>query len=143
MFLSIRKIRNQRYLYLLETVPGKKKGTHTNRIVKNLGNFDKLPEEVRNAYLDKKAKRELAKSFELKLREKDISSAVDTVAKTDAAPTRISNFNRLFPLNYGHLALKPLWEKDLGLKYKIEYLQKSSTEIKTCVLTTSCFTFVP
>ena len=61
MFLSIRKIRNQRYLYLLETVPGKKKGTHTNRIVKNLGNFDKLPEEVRNAYLDKKAKRELAK----------------------------------------------------------------------------------
>ena len=131
MFLSIRKIRNQRYLYLLETVPGKKKGTHTNRIVKNLGNFDKLPEEVRNAYLDKKAKRELAKSFELKLREKDISSAVDTVAKTDAAPTRISNFNRLFPLNYGHLALKPLWEKDLGLKYKIEYLQKSSTEIKT------------
>lgn len=63
--------------------------------------------------------------------EKDISSAVDTVAKTDAAPTRISNFNRLFPLNYGHLALKPLWEKDLGLKYKIEYLQKSSTEIKT------------
>ena len=116
MFLSIRKIRNQRYLYLLETVPGKKKGTHTNRIVKNLGNFDKLPEEVRNAYLDKKAKRELAKSFELKLREKDISSAVDTVAKTDAAPTRISNFNRLFPLNYGHLALKPLWEKDLGLK---------------------------
>lgn len=81
MFLSIRKIRNQRYLYLLETVPGKKKGTHTNRIVKNLGNFDKLPEEVRNAYLDKKAKRELAKSFELKLREKDISSAVDTVAK--------------------------------------------------------------
>ena len=49
MFLSIRKIRNQRYLYLLETVPGKKKGTHTNRIVKNLGNFDKLPEEVRNA----------------------------------------------------------------------------------------------
>ena len=77
------------------------------------------------------AKRELAKSFELKLREKDISSAVDTVAKTDAAPTRISNFNRLFPLNYGHLALKPLWEKDLGLKYKIEYLQKSSTEIKT------------
>ena len=65
MFLSIRKIRNQRYLYLLETVPGKKKGTHTNRIVKNLGNFDKLPEEVRNAYLDKKAKRELAKSFEL------------------------------------------------------------------------------
>lgn len=64
MFLSIRKIRNQRYLYLLETVPGKKKGTHTNRIVKNLGNFDKLPEEVRNAYLDKKAKRELAKSFD-------------------------------------------------------------------------------
>ena len=131
MFLSVRRIRNQRYLYLLETVPGKKQGTHTNRIVKNLGNFDKLPEEVRNAYLDKKAKRELAKSFELKLREKDISSAVDTVAKTDAAPTRISNFNRLFPLNYGHLALKPLWEKDLGLKYKIEYLQKSSTEIKS------------
>lgn len=131
MFLSIRKIRNQRYLYLLETVPGKKKGTHTNRIVKNLGNFDKLPEEVRNAYLDKKAKRELAKSFELKLREKDISSAVDTVAKTNAAPAQTSNFNRLFPLNYGHLALKPLWEKALGLKYKIEYLQKSSTEIKT------------
>ena len=48
MFLSVRKIRNQRYLYLLETVPGKKQGTHTNRIVKNLGNFDKLPEEVRD-----------------------------------------------------------------------------------------------
>ena len=76
MFLSVRKIRNQRYLYLLETVPGKKQGTHTNRIVKNLGNFDKLPEEVRNAYLDKKAKQALAKSFELQLREKDISSAV-------------------------------------------------------------------
>lgn len=70
MFLSVRKIRNQRYLYLLETVPGKKQGTHTNRIVKNLGNFDKLPEEVRNAYLDKKAKQALAKSFELQLREK-------------------------------------------------------------------------
>ena len=61
MFLSVRRIRNQRYLYLLETVPGKKQGTHTNRIVKNLGNFDKLPEEVRNAYLDKKAKQALAK----------------------------------------------------------------------------------
>ena len=131
MFLSVRKIRNQRYLYLLETVPGKKQGTHTNRIVKNLGNFDKLPEEVRNAYLDKKAKQALAKSFELQLREKDISSAVSSVAKTDAVPAPRSNFNRLFPLNYGHLALKPLWEKDLGLKYKIEYLQKSSTEIKS------------
>lgn len=123
--------------------PWEKKGTHTNRIVKNLGNFDKLPEEVRNAYLDKKAKRELAKSFELKLREKDISSAVDTVAKTDAAPTRISNFNRLFPLNYGHLALKPLWEKDLGLKYKIEYLQNLQQKSRPGVLTTSCSTFVP
>ena len=131
MFLSVRRIRNQRYLYLLETVPGKKQGTHTNRIVKNLGNFDKLPEEVRNAYLDKKAKQALAKSFELQLREKDISSAVSSVAKTDAVPAPRSNFNRLFPLNYGHLALKPLWEKDLGLKYKIEYLQKSSTEIKS------------
>ena len=131
MFLSVRKIRNQRYLYLLETVPGKKQGTHTNRIVKNLGNFDKLPEEVRNAYLDKKAKQALAKSFELQLREKDISSAVSSVAKTDAVPAPRSNFNRLFPLNSGHLALKPLWEKDLGLKYKIEYLQKSSTEIKS------------
>ena len=94
MFLSVRKIRNQRYLYLLETVPGKKQGTHTNRIVKNLGNFDKLPEEVRNAYLDKKAKQALAKSFELQLREKDISSAVSSVAKTDAVPAPRSNLLR-------------------------------------------------
>lgn len=129
MFLALRKIRGHRYLYLLETIPAKKKGSYTNRIVKNLGNFDKLPEEVRNAFLDKKAKRELAKSFELQLREKDINSAVKTVST--AAPGQPSNFNRLFPLNYGHLALKPLWEKELGLKYKIEYLQKSTTEIRT------------
>lgn len=72
----------------------------------------------------------MAKSFELKLREKDISSAVDTVAKLMRhLPDK--QFQSALPLNYGHLALKPLWEKDLGLKYKIEYLQKSSTEIKT------------
>lgn len=45
MFLALRKIRGHRYLYLLETIPAKKKGSYTNRIVKNLGNFDKLPEE--------------------------------------------------------------------------------------------------
>ena len=61
MFLGIRKVGNNRYLYLLESVYDKKTGKHSNKIVESYGNYDDLPEEVRKSYEDKQKRKELTR----------------------------------------------------------------------------------
>lgn len=42
-------------------------------------------------------------------------------------------------LHYGHLAFRGIWEHDLKMKYKIDYLQKASTKITTWKLSDLLF----
>ncbi len=42
-----------------------------------------------------------------------------------------SRFNRALLLRYGHLLVKNIWQDELGLTYKIDYLQKNKTDIST------------
>lgn len=76
MYLTVRNTRGNRYLLLMESVhvPGKR--APNKRVIKNFGNYDKLPEEIRRQYEDAKAKKELAKRLEQQARNSALSDAL-------------------------------------------------------------------
>ena len=131
MYLTVRNTRGNRYLLLMESVhvPGKR--APNKRVIKNFGNYDKLPEEIRRQYEDAKAKKELAKRLEQQARNSALSDALHADSQVNHPDVAVSsgNFNRAHALCYGHLALKDIWDKELGLKYKLNYLQKTETAI--------------
>ena len=131
MYLTVRNTRGNRYLLLMESVhvPGKR--APNKRVIKNFGNYDKLPEEIRRQYEDAKAKKELAKRLEQQARNSALSDALHADSQVNQPDVAVSsgNFNRAHALCYGHLALKDIWDKELGLKYKLNYLQKTETAI--------------
>ena len=70
---------------------------------------------------------------EKSLRELVESVTVDSENKT--------NFNKVPLLHYGHLILKPIWDK-LGLNYKLRYLQDKHTKVEAYSLSKLLFYFV-
>lgn len=131
MYLSVRKSAGVPYLYLIESVrvPGKKHPQK--KIIKNYGRYDKLSDEVRKNYEDAKKRKLLERQLIAEHRAASLHNATVQMQKAPAETEKSSHFNRALTLCYGHLALKGIWENDLGLKYKINYLQNHQTEIKS------------
>lgn len=136
MYFVKRTIGKITYVYLVEGVYNKKTKTVTNRTVKSYGRYDKLPQDFKQTLDDREARRELAKKLAQQKRDLEIEEATKTLQKRQASnhpvlkDPSLKNFNRTFALNYGHLALKKIWEDDLDLKYKIDYIQDHKTEVK-------------
>ena len=120
------------YVFLVESVYLKDGKKSTTRTIKNYGRYDKLPPDFRKKLDDAKAQRELAKAIERDIRAQELEHLAELMAKRAVKPEFQSheNFNRAFALNYGHLALKPIWDNELNLQYKVEYLQKKKTKVK-------------
>lgn len=132
MFLTTKVSHGTRYLYLMESIHVKGKRNPKKKVIQNFGPYDKLSDEIRQQYEDAKAKKELQQRLEQQVRMDLLGSAV---SQKDSGPAiegqGSGNFNRALPLCYGHLAVKNIWEKELGLKYKIDYLQANKTEIQS------------
>ena len=141
MYLIIKKSHGYRYLLLIEEtyVAG---SSSKKKVVRNFGNYDKLPDDIKKQYEDPKLRKALALKYEQETRLEDINKSlqntreVSAVIGTDAVKTTSIPYpiNHAFALRYGHLALKQIWEHELGLKYKINYLQKKQTDINTWLL---------
>ena len=138
MFLMKRGPKGKEYLYLAENTRDKQ-GKLVKRTIKSFGKISSLSTEELNAiyaqYRQPLLERKLAQKViqENSLRELVKSVKVDAENKT--------NFNKVPLLHYGHLILKPIWDK-LGLNYKLWYLQDRHTEVKAYSLSKLLFYFV-
>lgn len=130
MFFALKTRGAHQYLQLVESVHVKGKKYPQKRVVKNLGRFDKLPAEILQQYQDEKKRKALADKLAHDTRLQTLtkaSKAVSDAQNEENQPT--PHFNRAFALRYGHLALKGIWDRDLGLRYKLDYIQKTRTNI--------------
>ena len=131
MYLTKKKNNGIDYLYLMESVhvPGKRYCKKV--LIKSYGRWDKLDEATKRKYLDPKTKKELEKKLEQERRLNELTQAerfID-VQSSDISSEQNSNFNKAQALCYGHVPLKMIWDKELGLKKKIDNLQSYHTEI--------------
>ena len=142
MYLRLKTNRGRKYLLMMESVHDPETGKCVKRVVKSYGRYENLPEEVRRAFEDERARKQLtaelerdclnarltmaAEAAEAAVKAADVAKVDDDGLECDDTP----RLNGAFELHYGHLALKPIWEMELGLKYKISYLQQAYTEIE-------------
>ena len=131
MYLTKKKNNGIDYLYLMESVhvPGKRYCKKV--LIKSYGRWDKLDEATKRKYLDPKTKKELEKKLEQERRLNELTQAERfiEVQSSDISSEQNSNFNKAQALCYGHVPLKMIWDKELGLKKKIDNLQSYHTEI--------------
>ena len=132
MFLSKKTVRGISYLQLVKSVHVAGQRNPKKIVVKNYGRYDKLDSQIRAAFEDAQAKKELAKKLASELRMNELSGAYVTVEKEGKAEaentaTGTSNFNKALALHYGHLMLKKIWDRELDLRYKLNYLQEHFT----------------
>ena len=135
MFLSKKTVRGISYLQLVKSVHVAGQRNPKKIVVKNYGRYDKLDSQIRAAFEDAQAKKELAKKLASELRMNELSGAYVTVEKEGKAEaentaTGTSNFNKALALHYGHLMLKKIWDRELDLRYKLNYLQEHFTKIE-------------
>ncbi len=114
------------YVKLVEAYRDKK-GRKKTRIVENFGRIEDVTKDNPNAVEELKAKyadkRETKKKATLEARMKSVE---ETLAITPESGKRKSSETPAPLLHYGHYLLRELWDEDLGLSKKIDYLQKSS-----------------
>lgn len=137
MYLTTRCIRGKKYLYLEESVHVAGQRSPKKRIVKSYGRYENVEEEIRKAFEDSRAKKELEKKLEHEMRMAELHNAHFTVEREKilndgVVPSNTdTNFNKAQALRYGHLPLKQIWDHDLNLRYKLKYLQEHHTEIES------------
>ncbi len=127
MYISVArsgKDKKNAYVKVMEAyyADGRKKA----RVIKNLGRLDDLLaqnphalEELKTLYKEK------AEAPKAALHEERLNYVADLLQRSGEAPSALDYVP--FPLlQYGHYALRSLWETDLGLAWKLNYLQKTS-----------------
>ena len=134
-FLCKKTIRGITYLQLVKSEHVAGKRAPRKIVLKNYGRYEKVPEEIRKAFEDAKAKKEMALKLEQELRTRELEeakSAIETAGKEKSSGGESNaHFNKALALHYGHLALKGIWERELDLRYKLNYLQKRYTKIES------------
>lgn len=96
------------------------------RVIKNFGRLDDLLakdpmalENLKQTYKDKMIQEKQS------LAAQRIKEVMESLQNSEETKSRFKN--TLFPqLNYGYYALKNIWDEDLGLTWKLNYLQKAS-----------------
>lgn len=119
----------QKYLSVI-SVTKDKNGKRVQKVLKSLGNYEKALAADPNIIDKLKAEynittpQERAANFI-----EGISKSISLekiIAQTEQGE-RSANCNNVL-LNYGYIALRSIWENDLKLTYKLNYLQKSGTK---------------
>ena len=134
MFLSRKKVNGIHHLLLMESVYVKEKRSSKKVTREDYGPYEEAPEELRRKFEDAKARRELAKQLAQEKRATAVQTAMGMkTPATEEAPAdaAATHFNKALALHYGHIALRRIWDRELGLRYKLDYLQKTASEIKS------------
>lgn len=132
MFLVVKKVRNLRYLVLLESVRNPETGKVRKVQVLSYGRYEDAPAEIRKQYEDKQKRKELSQTLTIECKKKMLSTAFYRDSLRSDVGVGCGNgkaINNSKGLRYGHLALKSLWDNYFDLRYKINYLQDSKTTI--------------
>ena len=138
MFLMKRGPKGKEYLYLVE-YGHDKTGKRIKTTVKSFGKISSIPKEELNAiYAQYQQPVQERKQAQKIVHEKSLRELVESVTVDSENKT---NFNKVPLLHYGHLILKPIWDK-LGLNYKLRYLQDKHTKVEAYSLSKLLFYFV-
>ena len=127
MYLSKRKNGNHYYLSLVESI--RVNGQVYKKTVKQFGRIDLLDPQFVKELEEQYAKQKLSKQLTAQQQRDDAVKAVQKLQRNAIAGD--SHFNKAPLLRYGHLPLKALWEKVLGLKYKLDRLQDTESDISS------------
>lgn len=135
MYLGYRKMNGTRYLALLRSVRNPHSGSKETRVVQRFWKEDDVPPSVRALMQDSARKASMAQRLASASPESMEAMLLQAASQSEPAPAPLlpagdsPAFNRIPVLHYGHLALKGLWDKELKLRPRIDYLQKRNTEI--------------
>lgn len=114
------------YLYLYESYRDEN-GKSRTRQVKSYGREDLIDpntlEKLYKEYGNKRLNQKLKQQQNL-----DSYASLVDVASEDNKEF-FTNFNKSPLLHYGHLLVKPLIEEEMGLRYKLDYLQRTDSKI--------------
>lgn len=124
MYLSKRKNGKHYYLSLVESV--RVNGQVYKKTVKQFGRIDLLDPQFVTSLEEQYAKQKLSRQLTA---QQQRDEAVKAVQKLQHSAVLDSHFNKAPLLRYGHLPLKALWEQILGLKYKLDRLQDTESDI--------------
>lgn len=126
MYLAKRKQGNHTYLHLFKSTRVGKKVKRT--FIKSFGRLDQLSESELKAIYAEYSKSDVDEAAERRENLRDLrENAERAEAETSPGPLNVVPLFR-----YGHLVLKPLWERVLGLRAKCDYEQtKTETETGT------------
>lgn len=128
MFLTKKMCRGKSYLYLMETVPKRGKKPARQKVVHSYGPWDEVPEDIRQQYENHDERKALARKLEHETLVKASQGSKLSQAVADANGDS-DHFNKTYALRYGHLALRDIWNREMGMRYKVDYLQGSTTKI--------------
>lgn len=121
MYLTIKR----GYVYLYESYRDEN-GKTKSRQVKSFGHQNKIDpatmEKLKNEYGNKRLNQKIKQ-------QQNVDSFASLVDEVNTNSQFFSNFNKSPLLHYGHLVVKPLIEEEMGLKYKLDYLQKINSKI--------------
>jgi len=114
------------YLYLYESYRDEN-GKSRTRQVESYGREDLIDpatlEKLYKEYGNKRLNQKLKQQQKL-----DSYASLVDVASEDNKEF-FTNFNKSPLLHYGHLLVKPLIEEEMGLRYKLDYLQRTDSKI--------------
>lgn len=124
MYLLKKTVKGRQYLFLMKSVCVKGTNSPKKVVVKNYGPWEKLPDDLKRRYEESKKNKALKtkRKQEENLKILNEAAAADSDAKFPEPFVRPGFTPRL--LNYGHVPLKQIFDKDLKLSALIGRLQK-------------------
>ena len=123
MFIGIVTGGKYKYVKLLEGYRDEN-GKTRNRVVKTFGRLDVLLKEDPEAVNKLKAKYNGQHKEKLELQQKQRLKDLEETLAFQVDQSRVQSPLPL--LNYGHFAVKQIWEEDLALDRKFKYVQQTS-----------------
>ncbi len=120
MYLVVKKIRNVRYLYLMEPKYDKATRKIKKYIVESFGNYDNFVKENPERYADLQEKYGTSKEKYKTEKEQTINNFFNQLGAT--SPEFLSKLKCLLPQGYAYLLLRKLWNDELSLSKYFNYL---------------------
>ena len=145
MYLGFKKFNHIRYLCLLESYRATDKTYPQKRVIQRFFKEELISPELKTLLADKDWKASAAERMQnlsegerIALFEQEVSGGAVTITPPPATEV-ITNFNKMPLLHYGHLLFKHTWDYSLGLRNKLNYMQKKLSKVQSWDLTDLLF----
>lgn len=127
--MYVRTLKNGKYTYVYVNESYRENGKTKCRVVKALGRYDKLLNEDPNFMEKLKAQYEEPRIQKAKLIEQKFQENINSLNSTDCHSNDLTS-NAAPLLCYGLEPVRAMWNNDLKLDKKIDYLQRQYTNVK-------------